>query len=433
MSINSDSKINKIFILSYQHSRFFYLAGSLFRSGSVFLIQIIAVRILGIELYGAGLILLAPFFAIQIYIGTFSAELFSRMLSSPKGGADSKVSFNVLTKVMMFELKANSWVFTAIFFFSTALISNIDVVSRALNDTSILLLCMFGVSTIFYQIFNQIYLLKNGLLRLSACYFIEAIVSPSLFFILLIFDASIDMYIMALIIKNILSLILLLSFFKMEWIMVKNKENYYNQSQVSSAPIPFHNLSMILKILWTNLDVAAVGYISGSASAGEFKIIKSISSLPSLIAAPWWNSIRSKVINFISRNNLNKLREIVSVTALQLSPLVLICFVSVFFSKMFFEKIYLLEIDSEFIFVFGFYFFTFMIANVITAWGRYIQVVTGSLALSFWLNLFMVLILLTSFLVNHLLTILIPVPIIIGFGMLVCSIFYWNWLRRLSN
>jgi len=181
------------------------------------------------------------------------------------------------------------------------------------------------------------------------------------------------------------------------------------------------------------LDVVAVGYISGSASAGEFKIIKSISSLPSLISAPWWNSIRSKIIKFISKNKLNKLREIISVTALQLSPLVLICFVSVFFSEIFFEEIYLLEIDSGFMFVFGFYFFTFMIANVITAWGGYIQVVAGSLALSFWLNLFMVLILLTSFLVNHLLTILIPVPVLIGFGMLVCSIFYWNWLIRLSN
>lgn len=387
---------------------------------------------LGIDTYGSVMVLVAPFIAVQLYIGTISAELFSRMISSFKDGGGSEISSQILISVVKFELRSNAW-FILLFIFFIALLNSFEIIFDVLDGISFSLLGLFAISTFFYQTFIQIYLIKTGFLRLFFCYTIEAAIAPLIIFFFLYLDPSKNMMVAALMLKNFLVLTLTLIFFKKNWILVETLHKKSSKMKTSLSNIPFHNSSLILKTLWTNLDMVAVSYISGNASAGEFRIIKSISSLPSLIASPWWNSVRSKIIKYIAREKISNLKKIVTDTARQLLPLVFISLIFIFFSEIFFKEIYLIEVSASFKLIFGIYFFAYIFSNVLTAWGRYIQVAKGTLTMSFYLNLFMVLNLILPILAYYFLSIIIPVPAVIGFGMLICSLFYWNWLRIMPN
>ena len=126
------------------------------------------------------------------------------------------------------------------------------------------------------------------------------------------------------------------------------------------------------------------------------------------------------------------LAGLIKKTALQLSPLMLLGVAVVFMSDDFFRTVYLAEIDSAFKLVFAVYLFGSMFSNVLTAWGRYVQVITNSLVHSFWLNIYMVLVIAVSVVVNYFLLISIPIPVAIGFGLVTAAMYYWYWLSRLN-
>ena len=413
-----------------KYQRFVYSVGSLSRSLSVFVLQIIAVRFLSVDGYGAAMILLAPFLAIQVYIGTISAELFSRGVSHYGDNHGIEISRQDISRVIEFEFKANVWFFLVSILGLIFLSSYFETLSREFDGFSIALLLLFGISTIYYQVIVQIYLIKSGLLRISACYFIEAAIAPFLVGILLTLESSSNMLILGLVIKNILALLLLWVFFRKSWISSVLTSKHREVSTIIGATIPFQKLSLSLKMLWTNLDIVVVGFISGTAAAGEFRIIKSIAAISSLLAAPWWNGIRSKLIEFVASGKFGLLTETIKNAALQLSPIVVIGLGAFFFSDGFFEAVYLLETGFHFKAIFGVYLFGFMVSNVLTAWGRYIQVITGSTRETLYLNIFMVSIIVVSSAVNLYLSIPIPIPAAIGGGLLCSSLYYWSWLRR---
>ena len=130
----------------------------------------------------------------------------------------------------------------------------------------------------------------------------------------------------------------------------------------------------------------------------------------------------------VTKHDWKELRLTITKYALVLGVCGLICFlVPAPYMDELVSKIYDIHLTERFNLVFWSCVAGAIIANVMTAWGRFLSVLLRRLDISLYLNAFMsIIVLLISPLVEILFG--VPIPVILSLAIAITSLYWWKWL-----
>ncbi|SHN91137.1 hypothetical protein BHECKSOX_1406 [Bathymodiolus heckerae thiotrophic gill symbiont] len=356
---------------------------------------------------------------IQTFIGMISGERIVGAINNGTNDAWESISAHI-RYVFLLEFKFYT---VGLSIFSAIL--SIYLIWNDIPDNVILAIVLFIPSLFGYHIIFNSFLSSGSFSHLSLMLMIESIVGLAIVLISVTLWPSIYGLIfgsaLRVIIATLSGLILLMREFSNRGLSVKKCP----PSLVNN--LKFQKRGLLVKSIWSTLDVFLVGVLSSNIHAGEYRIIKSLSSIISLPAQPIWNFIRPTLHDLSRDNNGKKMFDIIRGVSLKLGIIAALFLLIIYpYVEMIVLYIYNINITDSFLLIFYSYMFATLSTNVITAWSRFVAVLQNRLDLSLKINIFISITLLVSVVIQ--MTLMVPVPVTLSVSLVISSIFWWLWL-----
>ncbi len=395
---------------------YFYVFSGILRALSVFVTQVIAVRALNLDAYGEAIYLTSLVVYAQSFTGMMIGEKVSFAIASSKykGWEDIKGLLPILRLKELKLILVTSLVLIVSLFLLT--------LQRSFAFSPYLVLSLLP-TTFGYQTFLNSFIGNHEQNTVSVLYILEAIIAPIVMYVVTTIDSSPGAFIVATGLKSsFIAIVAYLVLFR------KVRDMEVSQSLISTK-MAFQNRSLLLKSIWSNLDTFVVGMISGSRFAGEYRIAKSLVSIPSLLAQPVWMWKRPALQASVRTQSWLEVKY----TVLRLSSILaffagvglVLCF---FWIELVVATTYDIQPSYGFLTMFVFMYFAFVSANTVTAWSRFLAAILNKLKVSQGANLVLVIVLALSPVVDRVLG--VPIPITISCGLFFVTVYWWHWFAK---
>ena len=399
-----------------------YFVAASWRSFITLVVQIWFTRHMGLDLYGVAVMMLAPIIAIQAYFGGVYAEQFCLNFKELmiKGKGDGK---NIIGRFITAE-----WYFTLTFSLTISTFMYLFpffTEHRQSIGEALALFC-FGLSSVGLQSLTQAHLMQGKLYSLSTLYFLEGFFGIVLLFVVQCVGVSVLAFLLFMAIRSFFLTLCLavIQRVKIKPILVGK----VNMTRELSTLFTRQGAGLMLKLGWTNLDVLLFGLLSSPVLAGQYRIIKSLASFPSLVFAPYWNSQRAEIVSLMSSYKYRALLSLVRRRSISPFLTSVLTSIFLFFNLGLIQEIYGIRFDPTLSGAFQIYFFGYVLANCVTPWGRYLQALIDDFSLSFWMNFAITLSMLAVCFDG--LRNIISIPSVIGICLIASVFFHYFYFLR---
>lgn len=185
---------------------------------------------------------------------------------------------------------------------------------------------------------------------------------------------------------------------------------------------------LILKTSWTTLDIMVVGRITGQEGAGQYRMLRTIALVPSVLLEPAWRWLLPQITDYIRRGLYKPLLQVIaSATAIMSAPVLIMIFVpSTYYNwayrSIFHDDVFTPHILKSFVVI-------WWLVKALSGWCRYLCVAANKLNVSTYANAIMcfTIFLLGPVLANSFgLNIFYVVPL----SLLTICIYFWVFLLR---
>ena len=389
-----------------------YVLSTFLKFLGTFFLQILTVRFFGVDQYGA-LITLA---AIPLFISNFSSMVGAEKMvdhlkqyEKPALSAANTIIYPLLKIELKIQLILIPFAILFIFFTGDEYLSDLNEIILAL------IFIIYALSHILIQAFLNLYLLSKKIVTLSIIQIIEPLIIVCGF--LLMKEIGILAFLIIQIVKNFL---MLCFFFIDNKIFIKTKGK-------KQLPHRKHQkTSLLVKSIWSNLDVLAVGSLSSNAFVAEYRILKSFSSIFGILVLPIWNLVKPDIIKNFAKKRILIIRKIVYKNSFLITVFSLIIMMGLYF---YIEQIVFELFDHTLSQSGGNIFLALCISAILTSaltgWGRFLQNLAPNFEISLKASICNLFFLVISIPLKYFLNFEIPYTLCIGFLFSVLIIWYW--------